>query len=83
MSFMAVAYVLAFLEDRANFVKERANGLYGATPFMVSNFIIGLPFLCKFSWPLMPKGVANWHRSSDLAFVLYCLILAIQLHTHC
>ncbi|KAI2700366.1 hypothetical protein CBS147333_9898 [Penicillium roqueforti] len=45
MSFMAVAYVPAFLEDRANFVKERANGLYGATPFMVSNFIIGLPFL--------------------------------------
>ncbi|KAL8773366.1 MAG: hypothetical protein Q9209_001760 [Squamulea sp. 1 TL-2023] len=28
MSFMAVAYVPAFLEDRATFVKERANGLY-------------------------------------------------------
>lgn len=47
MSFMAVAYVPAFLEDRATFAKERANGLYGATPFMVSNFLIGLPFLCK------------------------------------
>jgi hypothetical protein len=46
MSFMAVAYVPAFLEDRATFAKERANGLYGATPFMVSNFLIGLPFLC-------------------------------------
>lgn len=46
MSFMAVAYVPAFLEDRANFAKERANGLYGATPFMISNFLIGLPFLC-------------------------------------
>jgi hypothetical protein len=46
MSFMAVAYVPAFLEDRATFIKERANGLYGALPFMVSNFIIGLPFLC-------------------------------------
>ncbi|OQD82960.1 hypothetical protein PENANT_c019G07340 [Penicillium antarcticum] len=52
MSFMAVAYVPAFLEDRATFAKERANGLYGATPFMVSNFIIGLPFLCDafFNW---------------------------------
>ncbi len=45
MSFMAVAYVPAFLEDRAIFVKERANGLYGAAPFVISNFIIGLPYL--------------------------------------
>jgi len=47
MSFMAVAYVPAYLEDRATFVKERANGLYGAAAFLISNFIIGLPFLCK------------------------------------
>ncbi len=47
MSFMAVAYVPAFLEDRAIFVKERANGLYGPTAFLVSNFLIGLPYLCK------------------------------------
>lgn len=48
MSFMAVAYVPAFLEDRATFIKERANGLYGATAFMISNFLIGLPYLCEF-----------------------------------
>lgn len=48
MSFMAVAYVPAFLEDRATFLKERANGLYGATAFMVANFLIGLPYLCRF-----------------------------------
>ena len=47
MSFMAVAYVPSFLEDRSTFVKERANGLYGALPFVVSNFIIGLPYLCS------------------------------------
>lgn len=49
MSFMAVAYVPAYLEDRATFVKERANGLYGATPFIASNFIIGLPYLCEWA----------------------------------
>lgn len=43
---MAVAYVPAFLEDRATFIKERANGLYGATSFMIANFIIGVPYLC-------------------------------------
>lgn len=47
MSFMAVAYVPAYLEDRAMFVKERANGLYGPTSFVVANFLIGLPYLCK------------------------------------
>jgi len=47
MSFMAVAYVPSFLEDRATFIKERANGLYGASAFMLSNFIIGLPYLCS------------------------------------
>lgn len=48
MSFMAVAYIPAYLEDLSLFKKERANGLYGPIAFMVSNFITGLPFLCKF-----------------------------------
>lgn len=58
MSFMAVAYVPAFLEDRATFVKERANGLYGATAFMVSNFLIGLPYLCMYL-PCLPVQILN------------------------
>jgi hypothetical protein len=52
MSFMAVAYVPAFLEDRATFIKERANGLYGATSFMIANFLIGIPYLCTFGFLL-------------------------------
>lgn len=47
MSFMAVAYVPAYLEDRAVYIKDRANGLYGPVAFMFSNIIIGLPYLCK------------------------------------
>lgn len=58
MSFMAVAYVPAFLEDRATFVKERANGLYGAAPFVISNFIIGLPYL--FSIAVLFSVAAYW-----------------------
>jgi len=45
MSFMAVAYIPAFLEDRALFVKERANGLYNAGSFMTANFLVGVPML--------------------------------------
>lgn len=50
MSFMAVAYVPSFLEDRAIFIKERENGLYSAAAFTLSNFLIGIPFLCTFSF---------------------------------
>ena len=46
MSFMAVAYVPAFLEDRQQYVKEYHNGLYGATELIISNFLIGIPYLC-------------------------------------
>lgn len=42
---MAVAYVPAFLEDRATFIKERVNGLDGATAFTIANYLIGLPYL--------------------------------------
>ncbi|KAF1817058.1 putative ATP-binding cassette transporter [Eremomyces bilateralis CBS 781.70] len=45
MSFMAIAYVPAFLEDLATFKKERANGLVGPLAFNMANFIIGLPFI--------------------------------------
>lgn len=44
MSFVAVVHVPAFIEDRMIYVKDRANGLYGSTAFMVSNFLIGLPY---------------------------------------
>jgi hypothetical protein len=27
-------------------VKERANGLYGVTSFLIANLLIGIPFLC-------------------------------------
>lgn len=58
MSFMAVAYIPSFLEDRATFVKERANGLYGPTAFMLSNFIIGLPYLFVIS--VLFSTIAYW-----------------------
>ena len=45
MSFMAVAYIPSYLEDLALYRKERANGLYGPTAFMVANFVIGVPYL--------------------------------------
>lgn len=45
LSFMAVAYVPSYLEDQATFFKERANGIVSPFPFILANFLIGLPFL--------------------------------------
>lgn len=55
MSFMAVAYIPSYLEDRAIFVRERANGLYGSASFLIANFITGLPFLCEFTMNLSTR----------------------------
>lgn len=58
MSFMAVAYIPAYLEDLAIYTKERANGLYGPTAFMVANFVVGLPYLALIA--ILFSVVAYW-----------------------
>lgn len=58
MSFMAVAYIPSYLEDLALFRKERANGLYGPTAFIIANFIIGIPYL--FLIAVLFSVVAYW-----------------------
>ena len=45
-------------------IKERANGLYGPTSFLLANVIIGIPFLCT---PLNNYGlISSFHLSSLL-----------------
>ncbi|KAJ5701933.1 hypothetical protein N7488_009481 [Penicillium malachiteum] len=70
MSFMAVAYVPAFLEDRGTFAKERANGLYGATPFIIANFLIGLPFLFLISilFSIVSYWLSNFQPTAEAFF---------------
>ncbi|KAJ5550373.1 hypothetical protein N7535_001689 [Penicillium sp. DV-2018c] len=80
MSFMAVAYVPAFLEDRATFTKERANGLYGATPFIISNFLIGLPFLFLISllFSIVSYWLSNFQPTAE-AFFTWVMWLFLDL----
>ncbi|KAH8700538.1 putative ATP-binding cassette transporter [Talaromyces proteolyticus] len=80
MSFMAVAYVPAYLEDQATFVKERANGIVGPFSFMLSNFIIGLPFL--FLITLLFSVVEYWltgFRASGTGFMTFIMWLFLDL----
>lgn len=45
LAFMSVAGIPGFIEERANFRKETANGLYSALPFVIANSIVTIPFL--------------------------------------
>lgn len=80
MSFMAVAYVPAFLEDHAIFVKERANGLYGAAPFVISNFIIGLPYLFIITtlFSVLAYWLAGFQPTAE-AFFIWIMWLFLNL----
>lgn len=80
MSFMAVAYIPAFLEDRQLYIKERANGLYGPTAFMVANFMVGLPYLFIIS--LLFSVVTYWlsnFRPSAEGFWIWVMWLFLDL----
>lgn len=80
MSFMAVAYVPAFLEDLHTFAKERANGLVGPLAFMVSNFVIGLPFLflITVTFSIVEYWLSNF-RADGHAFFMWVLWLFLDL----
>ncbi|MCJ1327169.1 hypothetical protein MMC10_003836 [Thelotrema lepadinum] len=80
MSFMAVAYVPAYLEDRAMFIKERANGLYGAGSFLIANFLIGLPYL--FLIAVLFSTISYWlcnFRPDGSAFMTWIMWVFLDL----
>ena len=80
MSFMAVAYVPAFLEDLHTFQRERANGLVGPLSFMIANFLIGLPFLFLITvvFSVVEYWLSNF-RADGSAFMKWVLWLFLDL----
>jgi ABC-type multidrug transport system permease subunit len=72
MSFMAVAYIPAYMEDRSVYLKERANGLYGPTAFLLSNFLIGLVFLMIITifYAVVVYWLTNYHPTARAFWVL-------------
>ncbi|KAI4941752.1 hypothetical protein J4E86_010263 [Alternaria arbusti] len=80
MSFMAVAYIPAYLEDLAIYSKERANGLYGPTAFMLSNFVVGVPylFLITILFSVVSYWLGNFRPGAD-GFWMWVLWLFLDL----
>lgn len=80
MSFMSVAYIPAYLEDYHLYKKEHLNGLYGPFAFVVSNFIVGVPFLFGISllFSIVTYFMCNF-RPSGSGFGMYLTWLFIDL----
>lgn len=80
MSFMAVAYVPSLIEDLWTFNKEYANGLYGPLSFMVSNFLIGVPwlFLITMIFSIITYWLSNFHATAE-GFWIWVLFLFLDL----
>lgn len=80
MSFMAVAYVPAFLEDRLQYVKDHHNGLYGATELIISNFLIGIPYLFLISvvFSVISYWLSNFQPTAP-AFFTWIMWLFLDL----
>ncbi|KAH7118753.1 ATP-binding cassette transporter-like protein [Dendryphion nanum] len=80
MSFMAVAYIPSYLEDLALYTKERANGLYGPTSFLIANFLIGIPFLFLIAllFSIIAYFLCNFRPGAD-GFWMFVLWLFLDL----
>lgn len=80
MSFMAVAYIPAYVEDLQMCRKERTNGLYGPLPFMLSNFLVGLPylFLITLLFSVISYWLVNFHPTAE-SFFLWVMYLFLDL----
>lgn len=77
--FMSVASLPATLENRALFRKERANGTYGALPFVLSTAIVQIPFLfvagiifCVIAFHMM-RIAPFWELSLIMALALFVM----------
>ncbi|GMK57266.1 hypothetical protein CspeluHIS016_0401000 [Cutaneotrichosporon spelunceum] len=83
LAFMSVAGIPAFLEERSVYVRERRNGLYGPTAFLVSNTVIMLPFLfaCTVFYAVIIYWAIGLHPGAGhffrfLAFLFLSLVVA-------
>lgn len=68
--FLIVGYVPAFLEDRQQYLKDRHNGLYGPTVFLIANFLIGTPyvFLCACGLSVTSYWIVNFLPTAEAFF---------------
>ncbi|KAJ3186130.1 hypothetical protein HK101_009721 [Irineochytrium annulatum] len=81
LSFMSVAGIPAFLEERSVFIRERHNGLYKTGPYVVANSLMNVPFLflCTLSFVLL-SYFAIGLQSDPSAFFRFLAFLFLAIY---
>ncbi|KAJ6457693.1 P-loop containing nucleoside triphosphate hydrolase protein [Mycena sanguinolenta] len=84
LAFMSVAGIPGFLEERAVYYRESKNGLYTTLPFVLSNTLVGMPFLfvCTLLFTLISYWAIGLHHGGPAFFrfvaFLYLAILVAE-----
>ena len=81
LTFMSIAALPAFIEEREIFVRERMNGTYSVLPYALAQISVSVPFIIIIS--LVFGGIAYWMillHPGVSQFVLYVVILALCLN---
>ncbi|KAH7436809.1 hypothetical protein KP509_05G036800 [Ceratopteris richardii] len=81
LTFMGVASFPLFIEDMKIFTRERLNGHYGATVFVVANFLSAFPFVLLLACIQVLYEMGGLHPGFDHYI---CFIVSRPLHLlHC
>lgn len=80
LSFMAMAAMPVFLEERRVIQRERANGLYGAEAYVVAQFISSLPLLAFMS--LTFCSIVYFLMNYQASFEKFCIFLGTLFLVH-
>ncbi|GAA5911516.1 hypothetical protein JCM5296_000914 [Sporobolomyces johnsonii] len=81
LGFMSVSGIPAFLEERAVFIRERSNGLYGPGVYLLASTLVSIPFLfaCTVVYTLIIYWAIGLHPGAThfFRFLVY-LFLALM-----
>jgi ABC-type multidrug transport system ATPase subunit len=81
LSFMSVAGIPGFLEERLVFQRERSNGFYSVGPYVLANTLISIPFLMIIagSFSMIAYPMIGLHNSfHNFAYFLTFLFLGLS-----
>eukprot|EP00300_Choanocystis_sp_HF-7_P017380 c19713_g1_i1.p1 GENE.c19713_g1_i1~~c19713_g1_i1.p1 ORF type:complete len:659 (+),score=154.82 c19713_g1_i1:59-1978(+) len=86
LCFMAVVGIPAFLEDRRVFARERASGVYSPSAYVISNFLVSIPFVffvafmfTVVAYPMMALNKSSKSFGQFLVLLYLALMVAENL----
>lgn len=83
LSFMSVAGIPGFLEERLVFQRERSNGFYSVGPYVLANTLVSIPFLniiaisfSMIAYPMIGLHIGLYSFAKFLVFLFLGLFVA-------